>query len=278
MSINVFNKVLWTDMPPLPYTTKGGKTQRVSPPIAKIVLLAIADTADDFGENSFNSYETLSKKASIKRRSTMRATKALIENDYLLANGLSKYGTINFSVLFEKLGTPPKGRARTGRPSKKDAEFLEEMDEKSGDSEAILAESGDSEAESGDSEAESGDPESPYPYLTINNHNITKEVVVGENSEKIEDGPAFSFFIENFGAPTPYDYELLGELCDEHTPHWVIEAMKKSVKANARRLAHTEAILKRWKTEGYGKDRSNNKTAQTSTEDAVQQVMEAMDD
>jgi phage replication O-like protein O len=104
---------------------------------------------------------------------------------------------------------------------------------------------------------------------------LNKKEVVGENSEKIEDGAAFSFFMENFGAPTPFDLELMGELCDEHTPHWVIEAMKLSVKANARRLAHTEAILKRWKTEGYGKDRSNGKKAPVdSTEDVIQKAME----
>ena len=106
---------------------------------------------------------------------------------------------------------------------------------------------------------------------------LNKQEVVGENFEKIEDGAAFTFFLENFGAPTPYDLELMGDLCDEHTPYWVIEAMKRSVKASARRIAHTEAILKRWKTEGYGTNKSNGngkKPAGASTEDAIQQVMQ----
>ena len=163
MSVNVYNRVFWTDMPPLPYTTKGGKHQRVSPPIAKIVLLAIADSADDFGENSYNSYETISRKASITRRSAMRATKALIQNDYLRAKGLSKYGTINFSVIFDLLGDPPKGRAKAGRPSKKDAEFMDELD--------------DSIAETSDSEAETSDPESPYPSLTSSIRPLTSSKI-----------------------------------------------------------------------------------------------------
>ena len=64
---------------------------------------------------------------------------------------------------------------------------------------------------------------------------------------------AWSFFTNNIcPTPTPFDAELFGDLVDEHSPKWTIEAMKIAVARNARNIKFFDAILKRWKTEGYG--------------------------
>lgn len=69
----------------------------------------------------------------------------------------------------------------------------------------------------------------------------------------------FAFFEENFGAARKFDYELMGDLVDEHTAPWVISAMKIAVKRGARNLAYTDQILKRWKVEGYGTEKNGGK-------------------
>jgi hypothetical protein len=155
MSVTAMSRTFWTDFPPLAYTDKKGKQITIKDTTAKIVLLAIADNADDFGENSYQSFETLATKASVDRRSVMRVVRALVANGFLEVAGISAYGTNNYTVCLDKLGHPPKKRAKTGRP-------------KSGDSEALLTRIGDAgaktsdpEVKTGDSVTESDDHESP---------------------------------------------------------------------------------------------------------------------
>lgn len=143
MSVTAMSRTFWTEFPPLAYTDKNGKQITIKDTTAKIVLLAIADNADDFGENSYQSFETLAAKASVDRRSVMRVIRALVANNFLKVAGISAYGTNNYSISLDKLGEPPKQRAKTGRPK-----------------------SGDSEAVSGDPEVKSGDPTSPESSLT----------------------------------------------------------------------------------------------------------------
>jgi hypothetical protein len=147
MSAIITGRLFWTDFTDLSYKNKKGKDVTVKETTAKIVMLSIGDSADDYGENSWQSFETIAKKSSLQRRSVIRVIRALMEHGYLRIAGTTKYGTNNFTVCMEKLGEPPKKRARTGRP-------------KTSDSETDI---GDSESKSGDSETETGDGESPYP-------------------------------------------------------------------------------------------------------------------
>ena len=136
MSVHIMGRVFWTDFH-VSYKDKKGKAVNISPSTAKGVMLAISDSADDFGENSYQSFETIAKKASIERRSAVRVCKALIENKYLSISGLSPYGTNNFKVNSSLLGNPPLKRSKNGRPK------------------------------TSDSGAETSDPESSYPSLPI---------------------------------------------------------------------------------------------------------------
>jgi hypothetical protein len=181
MSVTAMSRTFWTDFPPLAYTDKKGKQITIKDTTAKIVLLAIADNADDFGENSYQSFETLATKASVDRRSVMRVVRALVANGFLEVAGISAYGTNNYTVCLDKLGHPPKKRAKTGRP-------------KSGDSEALLTRTGDGgavtsdpEVKTGDSVTESDDHESPEssfnPPLSIHE---TKEELEEQKDSLIE--------------------------------------------------------------------------------------------
>jgi hypothetical protein len=152
MSVTVSSRVLWTDFPELSYS-KNGKAVSVSKPVAKLVMLAIADNADDFGENSYQSFETLATKSSVERRSVIRAVHALIENGYLHINGKSRYGTNDYKVVLSRLGHAPEVRDRVGRPKISDAQVTNLQ--KIGDSGAII---GDSGGKTGDSES----PESSF--------------------------------------------------------------------------------------------------------------------
>lgn len=145
MSVTATSRIFWTKIDNLPYVDKNGKQVTVSGATCKLVLLAIGDVADDFGENSYQSFDTLASKSSIERRSVMRAVRALITNGFLRVEGLSRYGTNNYSIPLDKLGSPPEKRAKNGRP-------------KTSDPDAI---SGDFGAESGDCSAESDDLPSP---------------------------------------------------------------------------------------------------------------------
>jgi hypothetical protein len=147
MSAIITGKVFWTDFLDLSYLDKNRKQVNIKETTAKIVMLSIADSADDFGENSWQSFKTIAKKSSIKRRSVIRVVRALIEHNYLKIVGITRYGTNNFSINLEKLGEPPKSRAKVGRP-------------KIGDPQAII---GDPQAIIGDPQAIIGDPQSPYP-------------------------------------------------------------------------------------------------------------------
>lgn len=157
MSVTLASKVFWTDIPVLTYVDKKGNTVTVGKSTLKFILLAIADNADDFGENSYQSFETIATKTSMERRTVIRGVRALIRNGYLKIAGASRYGTNNYVIPTDKLGEQPKSRSKVGRPKTSDSEV----------------EIGDSGANIGDSGAEIGDstpPESsfnpPEPPLT----------------------------------------------------------------------------------------------------------------
>jgi hypothetical protein len=159
MSIAIMSKVFYTDFPKLPsHSVKikdsdKKRTIYLSPPIAKIVMLAISDSADDFGQNSWNSIDRLAMKTNLNRRTIRRTIEVLIQNEYLILNGISEYGTNNIGINLEKLSDPPKKRSKTGRP---------QSDEE--------IKSRGSESETGGSESKSRGSVPPDSSLSIQNH------------------------------------------------------------------------------------------------------------
>jgi len=107
MSISVMAKVFWTKFESISYLDKNKKEIRISPQTAKIIMLVIGDTANDYGENSWQSINTIAYKSSVKRRTVIRTIKSLLAGEYLFLNGKGKKNTNNFSINIDKLSTPP---------------------------------------------------------------------------------------------------------------------------------------------------------------------------
>lgn len=63
----------------------------------------------------------------------------------------------------------------------------------------------------------------------------------------------YQLYEENIGPLTPMIADVLEDAEDEYPADVIEDAMEKAVKANARKWSYVEAILKRWKEEGYGK-------------------------
>lgn len=169
MSTTILSRVFWTDFKDIEYNDKNGKAVKIGSSSAKLVMLALADVADDFGENSYQSFETLASKASIERRSVMRVVRGLIAHQFIRVAGVSRYGTNDYNINLGKLGTPPATRAKNGRPKTGDVESL------------AFEETGDSSAKTGDSSAETGDSTSPDSSLI---HPLTNNRKVSERTRK----------------------------------------------------------------------------------------------
>ena len=62
----------------------------------------------------------------------------------------------------------------------------------------------------------------------------------------------FKLYEENIGPLTPMIADTLQDAEDEYGSEKIEKAIELAVKANARKWSYVEAILKRWKEEGYG--------------------------
>jgi DnaD/phage-associated family protein len=72
----------------------------------------------------------------------------------------------------------------------------------------------------------------------------------------------YSNYTNNFGALTPFIADSIKGAVEDYTAEWVNAAMNEAVKNEARKWNYVEAILKRWKTDGFksGKKGGNGKS------------------
>ena len=70
----------------------------------------------------------------------------------------------------------------------------------------------------------------------------------------------YQLYEENIGPLTPLLADTLKDAEDEHPTERIEEAIALAVKANARKWSYVDAILKRWKEEGYGKKQDRRDT------------------
>jgi DnaD/phage-associated family protein len=253
MSVTVLSRVFWTEFQDLKYQ-QGQKSVTVSKPVAKLVMLAIADNADDFGENSWQSFETLSTKASIERRSVIRVVKALMASQYISINGKSRYGTNDYKINLSLLGHAPTARDKVGRPKTSDSPATN------------LQKTSDSETKTSDQQS----PESSFNRPLTTTTTTTAE----EKNEKAS--RIYSHFQNNMTMLTPILADMLDAAMEKYEEQWIIDAINESVKNSVRRWAYTESILERWATDGrdakpqketYGKNRNTRKPAEKTVVD-----------
>jgi DNA-binding transcriptional ArsR family regulator len=71
---------------------------KLNDPHCKFVLIAMADHADHDGGNIYPGIETIAQKTGLSERTVRRHVKALINDGYLLPDGVSKYRTRRYQL------------------------------------------------------------------------------------------------------------------------------------------------------------------------------------
>jgi len=94
MSISLMTSIFKTEFRDL--QDNEGNTTKAS--TAKFVCIALADHANDEGEGAYPSINKIALKTSLSRTAVINALDALKTNGILIANGASKYDTINYTV------------------------------------------------------------------------------------------------------------------------------------------------------------------------------------
>jgi Helix-turn-helix domain len=74
----------------------GGKA--VTAPLLKLILLALADHANDDGDGAYPSLSTLEKKTALTHKSVLNSLEALKQQGLIIRAGISRRGTTNYSI------------------------------------------------------------------------------------------------------------------------------------------------------------------------------------
>lgn len=85
-------------------------------------------------------------------------------------------------------------------------------------------------------------------------------------------GRVFATYEREIGPLTPMIRDAILDAAREHPPEWLEAAMQEAARANARNWRYCEAILKRWKVEGFrarGKKSGNGARPDADTTKAV---------
>lgn len=98
MSIKLMSAIFETEMRELPYE-KDGEPRNAKASTAKLVLLAIADHANDYGEGSYPGFDRLQRKTGLSRGGLSDTIEALKQNGLLLVDKRgSRFGTNDYTV------------------------------------------------------------------------------------------------------------------------------------------------------------------------------------
>jgi DnaD/phage-associated family protein len=77
------------------------------------------------------------------------------------------------------------------------------------------------------------------------------------------------FYSDNIGSLTPMIAAELADLEREYSPGWVVAALEEAVRHEARNLKYAHAVLKRWKTDGFGSRKGKPQTLMEIDFDAI---------
>ncbi|HEY4492917.1 MAG TPA: DnaD domain protein, partial [Acidobacteriota bacterium] len=77
----------------------------------------------------------------------------------------------------------------------------------------------------------------------------------------------YKLYEENIGPITPLLADTLKDAEDEFDPEWIAEAVLIAVERNKRNWKYVEAILKRWKDEGRGKEQNRRDDSESRQRD-----------
>ena len=186
----------------------------------KYILLAYADHADQNGRNIYPSVDLIATKTGYSERSVQYATSDLLELGFLIEDGIGPRGTNKFRIPLER---GQDGGAKIAPPGK-------------------TPERG---AKSAPPAPESVAPEgiAPEPSVEVKDSTTTTGEAAPKNNADL--------YQENFGALTPVISEKLSSLEKAYSAEWLAAALREALVNEARNLKYVEAILSRWKTDGF---------------------------
>jgi len=236
MSIKIMSAIFETEFPD--YLTYGEYRTKAS--TAKIVLLAIADHANDEGESAYPGLTRLEKKTGLSRQGIVDTLKVLVFNGLLLvADEPSKLNTNNYTVVTSAYPTLHNSDSQATL-------LVKPLDYPS---QATLL---------------------PLVKPLDSNHPLTITKTSLTTTMEIPPKEIFKTYENEIGVITPRIADAIGLWIDDPTcpNEWIVDVMKIAADNNKRNWAYCEAILKRWVIEGKkvkvkipsGPKYSNNKT------------------
>lgn len=99
MSIKLMSAIFDTEFRDLPYT-KDGEERKAKASTCKLLLLAIADHANDYGESAYPGYDKLETKTALSRQGISDTLQALVQNGIILiGENPSRLGTNNYTIV-----------------------------------------------------------------------------------------------------------------------------------------------------------------------------------
>lgn len=221
MSVKLMSAIFETEFfdLPMPEPDKNGKPRRAKASSLKLVLLALADHANDEGESSYPGLTKLMRKTALSRQGLVDVLSAIKYNGLaVVADEPSKLGTNNYTINLQSF---PRLADQEG--------------------ERLLVKSLDQSSHlTGDSQATLPEPVKPLDR----NHPLTTI------QPPVPVANIFKVYESNIGMLTAIQADRLKDAENEYPNEWIVDAIKEAVIHNKRNWAYCEAILKRWKANG----------------------------
>lgn len=231
MSVRVMSAVFEHDFQPIKLPNGG----TVTPPISKLVMLALADHANDDGISAYPGRERIQKKTGLSSGAISKAIKGLRLAGYLSKNGRSRYNTTNHELNLSML-TSPGDKTEKEETSPGEETFKHQV-------------------------IKDTSPGEENPSLHELNHQNSNS----RDSNPASDGGASDFsklvkiYEDNINLVVPMIAEELRDALALYPLEWCEQAILESVKAGVRNWNYTAAILARWKKDGRRSRRGNGK-------------------
>lgn len=217
MSVKLMSAIFETEFRDL--QDEDGNNTKAS--TAKLVLLALADHANDEGEGAYPGLTKMELKTGLSRQTVINTYDALKYNGIIYLKGVSKLGTNNYTINTDSFPKLLKDASQA-------ALLVKPLDPPS---QATLP--------------EVVKPLDPNHTLTINEPNKQQE------EEEAVQNENFAIYEKEIGIITPFIADSILSWEKEDMPSgWIVDAIREAVKNNARKWAYVEAILKRWVAQG----------------------------
>jgi hypothetical protein len=203
----------------------------------KSVCLALADHANDEGEGSYPSVDTLSEKTELSSVTVIACLKAMKQESIITYEGRSKWNTGNYTVNKSMLIEMATWERQKRQKEETKAALVSESKAASISKVKPLKRNG---------KAALVKPSSAHKPSFKTNDDEEAEI-----QARME--PLTSLYKDNFGYITPLVKGLLRNVAITYPPDWYEPAFQIMLKnADHKSLTYVETVLKNWQEHGFG--------------------------